>query len=151
MVTSESKSMLRRVLRRPIPPALLPALAPARIALDVVVWVVAIPIAAQIRYSMVRTGFELLVVARAVLFCSVAQLALGLVTGLYRNRRRYGSFDEVALLLRVTMGAGIVGAGLESSWAPCARNGFRARQGAMAAVAGRSTDSLARKFECSAR
>ena len=110
MVTSESKSMLRRVLRRPIPAALLPALAPVRISLDMVVWVVAIPIAAQIRYSMVRTGFEFWVVAHAVLFCSVAQLALGLVTGLYRNRRRYGSFDEVALLLRVTMGAGIIGA-----------------------------------------
>ncbi len=110
--------MLRRVLRRPIPPALLPALAPARIALDVVVWFLAIPVAAQIRYSMIRSGFEFWVTARAVLFCSVAQLALGLVSGLYRNRRRYGSFDEVALLLRVTIGAGIIGAGLDRTFAP---------------------------------
>ena len=96
----------------------MPALAPARIALDVVAWAVAVPIAAQIRYSMVRSGFEYLVVARAVLFCSVAQLALGVVTGLYRNRRRYGSFDEVALLLRVTLGAGIFGAGMDRVYSP---------------------------------
>lgn len=118
MGTSGSRTMLRRILRRPIPPALLPALAPVRIALDVVVWVVSIPIAAQIRYSMVRTGFEFWVAARAVLFCSVAQLGLGLAAGLYRNRRRYGSFDEVALLLRVTIGAGIIGAGMDRIFAP---------------------------------
>ncbi len=106
MLSRGSRKMLGRVMRRPIPPALLPALAPVRIALDVVAWIVAIPVAAQIRYLMVGSRFETLVVLRAVVAVSFGQLVLGSFTGLYRNRRRYGSFDEVALLLRVTFLAG---------------------------------------------
>ena len=118
MITGDSTRVLGKAMRRPIPPALLPALAPVRITLDLVAWMIAIPVAAEIRYSMVRTGFEYAVVLRGVLFCTVSQLLFGILTGLYRNRRRYGSFDEVALLLRVTVLAGAIGALLDRPFAP---------------------------------
>lgn len=112
------KSLFGRAVRQPIPPGLLPALAPVRVALDVVSWIFAIPVAAEIRYSMVGGDFEPGIVMRAVLFAGVAQLLIGSVTGLYRNRRRYGSFDEVALLLRVTIPAGIAASVLEFGFSP---------------------------------
>ncbi len=112
------RTLLGRALRQPIPPGLLPALAPVRVGLDVACWIFAVPVAAELRYSMVGGDFAPWVVMRSVLFASVAQLVFGTVTGLYRNRRRYGSFDEVALLLRVTIPAGGAASLMEFGFSP---------------------------------
>lgn len=118
MYARRLRTLLGRVMRRPLPPGLLPALAPVRVALDVASWIVAVPLAAEIRYSMVGGDFEPWVVMRAVMTATAAQLAFGGFIGLYRNRRRYGSFDEVALLLRVTVSAGLTAALLEFGFNP---------------------------------
>ena len=118
MYAGRLRTLLGRGLRQPIPPGLLPALAPVRVALDAACWILAVPLAAELRYSMVGGDFATWVVMRAVLFASVAQLLIGTFTGLYRNRRRYGSFDEVALLLRVTIPAGLAASVLEFGFSP---------------------------------
>jgi FlaA1/EpsC-like NDP-sugar epimerase len=117
MITQQGRRMLGRAMRQPIPRALLPALTPVRIALDVVAWAVAIPVAARVHYSMIGSGFQTAAVARAVVLASTGQLIYGSMTGLYRNRRRYGSFDEVALLLIVTGLAAVLGSAVDHFFA----------------------------------
>jgi FlaA1/EpsC-like NDP-sugar epimerase len=69
-----------------------------RIAADAAAWSLAITFATLLRYEFAVTRplwWRMVVV---IALAAVAQTALGFVTGLYRGRRRTGSFDEVTVL-----------------------------------------------------
>ncbi len=112
------KQFLESALRKPIPRSMYPLLQPAKVALDLSSWVVAVVIATQVRLAMVSMNLDWVQLGRTMVFCCGGQVVAGLATGLYRNRRRYSSFEEVALLVRVTLFAILIAAALESMFSP---------------------------------
>lgn len=108
------KTFVESSLRHPIPRPLYPLLQVAKVSLDLGSWIVAVLIAAQIRWAMVSSTPEWGLFFRTTVFCCGGQLLAGIATGLYRQRRRYSSFEEVALLVRVTVFALVFAAVIDS-------------------------------------
>jgi len=104
--------------RRPIPAAMYPFLSPIKLGMDLSAWTLAIAAASWVRLQMASTTIPIGALARAVGFAWVAQIAVGTLAGLYRGRRRYGSFEEVALLFKVTVAATLVTFALERPFNP---------------------------------
>ena len=98
----------RRFLTRPIPGALRRMLSPIKIGLDLAAWALALGVATAVRISMTDATLSVGVLLRVIAFASIAQVAVGYWRELYLGRWRYGSFDEVAGLTRVTILASIV-------------------------------------------
>jgi FlaA1/EpsC-like NDP-sugar epimerase len=67
---------------------------------DALAWVVALPAATILRYELDLTAEDLEPLAVLVPVAVVVQLVVGLAAGQYRGRWRYGSFEEVAALVR---------------------------------------------------
>lgn len=80
------------------------ALAEHRVAVQIVVdlaaWVVALPLATWLRYEFSLSSVDTDALALLVPFAMAVQLVVGLAAGQYRGRWRYGSFEEVAALVR---------------------------------------------------
>lgn len=70
---------------------------------DAVAWTAALYIATFIRFDFDVSRMDLLGVAGMVPLAIEAQFVAGYVSGLYRGRWRYGSFDEVAALARAAL------------------------------------------------
>jgi FlaA1/EpsC-like NDP-sugar epimerase len=68
------------------------------VAADATAWTVAITFATLLRYEFAVTRPLWWRVLAMIALAAVTQTALGFVTGLYRGRRRVGSFDEVTVL-----------------------------------------------------
>jgi FlaA1/EpsC-like NDP-sugar epimerase len=96
------KGLMFERMRRPLPPAVRGSLGSVKIALDLGAWVVAIVAATLVRLQLAVANVPGLAVARAIAISLVAQLTAGMISGLYRGRWRYGSFDETAALARTT-------------------------------------------------
>jgi FlaA1/EpsC-like NDP-sugar epimerase len=67
---------------------------------DAVAWMVALPAAVMLRYELSVTTAVLRPLIVLVPMAVVVQLVVGLAAGQYRGRWRYGSFEEVAALVR---------------------------------------------------
>jgi FlaA1/EpsC-like NDP-sugar epimerase len=67
---------------------------------DALAWTVSIVIATLIRFDFHVTRVDIVGVAAMIPLAIEAQLVGGYITGLYRGRWRYGSFDEAAALAR---------------------------------------------------
>jgi FlaA1/EpsC-like NDP-sugar epimerase len=67
---------------------------------DALAWVVALPAAVMLRYELSVTTAVLRPLIVLVPMAVVVQLVVGLAAGQYRGRWRYGSFEEVAALVR---------------------------------------------------
>lgn len=100
--------LARSLLTRPIPGSLRRFLSPIKVGLDIAAWALALGVASAVRISMTEASLSVGVLLRVIAFASIAQVLLGYWRGLYLGRWRYGSFDEVAGLTRVTMAASIV-------------------------------------------
>jgi FlaA1/EpsC-like NDP-sugar epimerase len=95
-------------VRKPIPAPLHGLIDPSKLAFDLFAWVFAVGLATRVRLEISDSGVPLGAVLRAMAFFAVSQLVVGIAFGLYRGRWRYGSFDEVAALLRTTVVASFV-------------------------------------------
>ncbi len=76
--------------------------------LDCLTWVVALPVALVLRYDVTLQQdswgpFSLSGLALAVVVACFLQITTGLALGLYRGHWRFGSFDEVAHLVRTSV------------------------------------------------
>jgi FlaA1/EpsC-like NDP-sugar epimerase len=69
-------------------------------AVDAFAWVIALPVATFLRFEFDVTAAQLAPLAVLVPVAVVMQLVVGLAAGQYRGRWRYGSFEEVAALVR---------------------------------------------------
>lgn len=67
---------------------------------DALAWAVALPLATFLRFELDVTAEQLAPLAVLVPVAVVVQLVVGLAAGQYRGRWRYGSFEEVAALVR---------------------------------------------------
>ena len=112
------RDILRARARTPLPGALIGRLTLIKVVLDLSAWAAAIGVAAWVRLAMVGTGIEPRPLLRTIAFVWVAQTSIGTVQGLYRGRWRYGSFDEVAAVVRVTVLGAVVMVLLERPFRP---------------------------------
>jgi FlaA1/EpsC-like NDP-sugar epimerase len=92
--TGGKTSSARRVAAR----LLLRYRAGAQMAVDVAAWTVALFLAVLLRFDFSLSLVGITELPTSVAIAGAFQVVLGLVTGLYLGRRRYGSFEEVALL-----------------------------------------------------
>jgi FlaA1/EpsC-like NDP-sugar epimerase len=79
-----------------------------QVSLDCLSWAIAVPIAIVLRYEFEATPsqwgpFTTAGVTGQILLACIVQCLFGLGLGLYRGHWRYGSFDEVAHLVRSTV------------------------------------------------
>lgn len=74
---------------------------------DVLVWMVALPLSTYSRYDFSLQELRADAVARSWLVAAVGQGVLGVLTGLYTRRWRYGSLDEVAALSGTVLVTGL--------------------------------------------
>lgn len=72
----------------------------AQIVVDLAVWLVALPLATWLRYEFDLSDVDVRGLLALVPFAMAVQLVVGLAAGQYRGRWRYGSFEEVAALVR---------------------------------------------------
>ncbi len=105
-------------LRRPTPAAVHAAIPVVKVVSDLTAWVAALGIAAAVRFSQAALPVQWPPVLRTIVFAMLLQTAVGLVTGLYRGTRRYGSFEELADLARVAFCVGSVVTVVEYGFAP---------------------------------
>jgi FlaA1/EpsC-like NDP-sugar epimerase len=99
---------IRSILRHPVPAVAHGAFPGIKVLFDVLAWVVALVVAASVRYSLGGLLFDWGPVVRTIGVAVALQLAVGFATGLYRGARRYGSFEELADLARVAFCVGAV-------------------------------------------
>jgi FlaA1/EpsC-like NDP-sugar epimerase len=97
-------------LRQPLPKGFKRHPFVAKVAMDMVSWVVGISVATQFRFALANTAVQQAQFIRAVTLAVAGQTVFGLVTGLYRGRWRYGSFEELSAVAKVTALAGCVAA-----------------------------------------
>ncbi len=75
---------------------------------DAAAWSAGLWLATFLRYEMQIAAVDLGAVALVASIAAVLQVVIGTLTGLYVHRWRYGTFDEVAASLRVTVGVGVL-------------------------------------------
>lgn len=75
---------------------------------DSVLWAIAIPIGVFLRYDFAIERVSRSEVFLAVGVAVVLQGVLGLLTGLYRRRWRYGSFDEARVVAMTALMVGVI-------------------------------------------
>jgi len=68
------------------------------LAVDITAWAVAISFATLLRYEFAIASPQWWRLLAMVVLASALQTGVGMLTGLYRGRRRVGSFDEVTVL-----------------------------------------------------
>ena len=85
----------------------------AQAAVDACAWTIALFVATAIRYDFHLGAVDYVGVAAIVPLAVECQIAGGFVSGLYRGRWRYGSFDEVQALAFATVVTTIILFGLE--------------------------------------
>lgn len=98
--TERSTASLFVFLRRHLPVV--------HFAVDSLLWVLAIPLGVFLRYDFAWDRIWRFEVASAVGIAVVLQGLFGLVSGLYRRRWRYGSFDEVRMVALTALAVGTV-------------------------------------------
>ena len=76
---------------------------PLEALLDLMAWSVAAAFAVYMRYDFHLTRGDVRSLLKFVPIVAVVQLTVGLASGLYRKRWRYGSFDEVAALIAAAL------------------------------------------------
>jgi FlaA1/EpsC-like NDP-sugar epimerase len=76
---------------------------PLQAGADVVSWAFALTFAVLARFDFTASRLDDTRLLPALAIAGAMQLVAGLTTGLYRGRRRYGSFDEVAVLAPATL------------------------------------------------
>jgi FlaA1/EpsC-like NDP-sugar epimerase len=69
-----------------------------RVSVDALAWALALPLTTLARYDFDAAAVQLRGVVGGVLLAIAVHAAAGRAIGLYRGRRRYGSFDELAVL-----------------------------------------------------
>ncbi len=77
--------------------------APVQITVDGLAWCLALSFATWARYEFSAARFTDTRIAAAIVVAVVIQVIAGLGTGLYLGRRRFGSFEEVAVLARAAL------------------------------------------------
>lgn len=115
---SNRHSLLYNLLRRPAPPAFHEVIPMLKVVSDLAAWAVALGIAAAVRFSQASLPVQWNPVVRTIGLAAILQTAVGLATGLYRGTRRYGSFEELADLARVTFCVGAVVTVVEYGFVP---------------------------------
>lgn len=75
---------------------------------DASAWFIGVFVATYLRYEMDLSKVDLWGVLVVALVAATFQVGLGTLAGLYVHRWRYGSFEEIAALLRVVMGTTVV-------------------------------------------
>lgn len=83
---------------------------------DCVVWLVALPLTTFSRYDFSISQLEFDATVRSSIVAVVAQGVIGVGTGLYTRRWRYGSFDEVAALAATVLLTGVVMSIVHVGW-----------------------------------
>lgn len=78
-----------------------------QLAIDATAWLIALPLAAILRYDLSSSPVAPRRLLAAVAVALVMQLLAGAALGLYRGRWRFGSFDEVSVLARSTAITGV--------------------------------------------
>jgi FlaA1/EpsC-like NDP-sugar epimerase len=111
-------SAIRSTLRRPLPHFAHGTFPVLKVAFDLSAWAAALLIAAWVRYAQSSARVEWGPVVRTILFAASLQGLVGLLTGLYRGVRRYGSFEEFADLARVVFCVGSVTTLIEWGFMP---------------------------------
>jgi FlaA1/EpsC-like NDP-sugar epimerase len=79
-----------------------------QVATDMLAWCAALAFACAARYDFNLEAVRLRGLAGMVLLAGGLQAGAGYATGLYRGRRRFGSFDEVAVLVPATLSVTVV-------------------------------------------
>jgi FlaA1/EpsC-like NDP-sugar epimerase len=83
---------------------------------DCMVWLVALPLTTFSRYDFSISELEFDATVRSSIVAVIAQGVMGVATGLYTRRWRYGSFDEVAALAATVLLTGIVMSIVHVGW-----------------------------------
>jgi len=73
-----------------------------QVSIDVLAWALALSVATTARWDFRFEPVYAHGLALSILLAAVLQVAAGYWTGLYRGRRRFGSFEEIALLAPAT-------------------------------------------------
>lgn len=75
---------------------------------DVTAWLVALVLAVALRFDFQLSRAAEFELPTAIVIAGTAQVVIGLASGLYLGKRRFGSFEEVALLAPVTIAVVVV-------------------------------------------
>ena len=78
------------------------------LSVDALIWAVSVPVTTLLRFDfdldkLVRKGIPL-----AMVVAVVCQVGFGIISGLYRRRFRYGTFDELRVLALTVVATGLV-------------------------------------------